>query len=250
MKTGKKIYFASDFHLGLPNAKKSREREKQIIDWLEDISKDATEIYLLGDLFDFWFEYKKAVPKGFVRFQAKLAELCDRGIEIHVFTGNHDMWMFNYFEGELGVKMHRNPIKKEWNGKKFLLGHGDGLGPGDLKYKFIKKVFANPLCIWLFGWIHPDIGMGMANSWSGNSHKANNKKDESYHGDENEWLLQYCKMKLKTEHTHYFIFGHRHIPLNLEVGKNSRYINLGAWFSEPHYAVFDGNELLLKKVII
>jgi len=244
-----KIYFASDFHLGVPNAKKSREREKQIIDWLEVISEDAEEIYLLGDLFDFWFEYKKAIPKGFVRFQAKLAELCDRGIEIHVFTGNHDMWMFNYFEEELGVKMHRNPIKKEWNGKKFILGHGDGLGPGDLKYKFIKKVFANPICIWLFGWIHPNIGIGMANFWSGSSRKVNEKKDEIYLGDENEWLLQYCKTELKSEHTDYFVFGHRHLVLDLEVGENSRYINLGHWFREPHYAVFDGENLLLKKVL-
>lgn len=247
MEKGDKIYFASDFHLGVPNAEKSREREKWIVDWLEEISKDASEIYLVGDLFDFWFEYKNAIPKGFVRFQAKLAELCDNGIDIHVFTGNHDMWMFNYLADELGVKMHREPIRIERNGKKFLIGHGDGLGPGDGKFKFIKKVFANPFAIWLFGWIHPDIGIGMANRWSGRSRASNGKKDAVFLGEDDEWLLQYCKLKLKTEHTDYFIFGHRHLVLNLKAGENSRYINLGDWFSDPHYAVFDGEDLKLEK---
>ncbi len=246
MEQGKKIYFASDFHLGVPNKKKSREREKRIVDWLDNISKDAAEIYLLGDLFDFWYEYKTVVPKGFVRFQAKLAELCDKGIEIHLFTGNHDMWIFQYFEDELGVQIHHDPVVKNWNGKKFLLGHGDGLGPGDHKYKFIKMVFANPFCIWLFGWLHPDIGVGLANFWSGRSRKANGPKDEIYAGDENERLLQYCKSKLKNEHFDYFIFGHRHLVLDKKVGANARYINLGDWFKKSNFGVFDGQHFRLE----
>lgn len=243
-----KIYFASDFHLGVPTKEKSREREKLLVDWLERISADAKEVYLLGDLFDFWYEYRTVVPKGFVRFQAKIAELCDRGIPVHVFTGNHDMWMFNYFEEELGVKMHRQPTTREWNGKKFFIGHGDGLGPGDHGYKFIKKVFANPLCIWLFKWLHPDIGVGLANFWSGRSRESNMAADEVYQGDENEWLVQFCKTTLQTEHFHYFIFGHRHLLLDKQVGDNSRYINLGTWFRQPHVAVWDGEELKVERV--
>lgn len=249
MEAGKKIYFASDFHLGVPSKEKGRERELLLVSWLDRISADAAEIYLVGDLFDFWYEYKTVVPKGFVRFQAKIAELCDRGIPVHVFTGNHDMWMFNYFEDELGVIMHRKPITREWNGKKFMIGHGDGLGPGDTGYKFIKKVFANPLCIWLFGWIHPDIGVGIANRWSGRSRKANGPKDEVFHGEENEWLFQYCKEVLKTEHFDYFIFGHRHLVLDMPVGENSRYINLGDWFKEPHFGVFDGTSFNLTQLV-
>lgn len=239
------IYFASDFHFGVPTKEKSRERELQLVNWLDNISKDAKEIYLVGDLFDFWYEYKKVVPKGFVRFQGKIAELCDKGIEIHIFTGNHDMWMFDYLTDELGVIMHRSPIVKDWNGKRFFIGHGDGLGPGDRGYKLIKKVFSNPVCIWLFGWIHPDIGMTLANFWSGRSRKSNMPKDEIYNGDENEWLLQFCHASLKKEHFDYFIFGHRHLVLDKPVGENSRYINLGDWFKDPHYAVWDGEELKL-----
>ena len=242
-----KIYFASDFHLGVPSKEKSRERELQLVQWLDDISKDATEVYLVGDLFDFWYEYKNVVPKGFVRFQAKIAALCDAGIPVHIFTGNHDMWMFNYLEEELGATMHREPITREWNGKKFLIGHGDGLGPGDYAYKWIKKVFANPVCIWLFKWIHPDLGIGLANFWSGSSRKSNSELDEKYLGDDKEWLLQYCETVLKTEHFDYFIFGHRHLVLDKKVGSGSRYINLGSWFEAPHYAVWDGINLDLKE---
>jgi UDP-2,3-diacylglucosamine hydrolase len=246
--TSKNIYFASDFHLGVPDKESSKAREKLLIRWLDSIADTAEEIYLVGDIFDFWYEYGKVIPKGFVRFQAKLAELCDRGIPIHIFIGNHDMWMFSYFEEELGVQMHREPITRNWNGKKFYIGHGDGLGPGDYSYKFIKKVFANPLCIWLFKWLHPDIGMGIANFWSGKSRESNSESDQTYYGDENEWLLQYSKSMLKEEHFDYFIFGHRHLVLDKEIGENSRYINLGAWFKDPHFAVWDGENLSLQKV--
>lgn len=245
----KNIYFASDFHLGVPNNEVSRAREKLLISWLDSIAEKAEEIYLVGDVFDFWYEYGTVIPKGFVRFQAKLAELCDKGIQVHLFIGNHDMWMFNYFEEELGVKMHRQPITRQWNGKKFFIGHGDGLGPGDHGYKFIKKVFANPLSIWLFKWLHPDIGVGLANFWSGRSRNANMADDEIYHGDENEWLLQFCRTTLKEEHFDYFIFGHRHMVLDKPVDQNARYINLGAWFKDPHFAVWNGEELRVEAVV-
>lgn len=217
----------------------------QLVQWLDRVSIDAKEVFLVGDLFDFWFEYKRAIPKGFVRFQAKLAELCDNGIQVHVFTGNHDMWMFDYLSDELGVTMHRHPVEREWDGKRFFIGHGDGLGPGDHLYKFIKRVFANPVSMWLFGWLHPDVGIALANFWSGRSRRSNMPKDEIYNGDDKEWLLQFCKTTLKNEHFDFFVFGHRHLVLDKQVGNNSRYINLGDWFKEPHYAVWNGSEMKL-----
>ena len=189
-----KIYFASDFHLGIPNAEKSLDREKLLVKWLEMAEKDAKEIYLMGDLFDFWFEYKHSIPKGFTRFLGKLANISDRGIAIHVFTGNHDMWMFGYLETELGVNIIRDAIDVEINGKLFHLAHGDGLGPGDRGYKFIKKVFASKICQWLFARIHPNTGIGIANYWSKKS-RLQEKQIPEFLGEDKEWLIQYCKEK-------------------------------------------------------
>jgi len=245
MKPNKKIYFASDFHLGVPTYEKSLEREKRIVRWLDEIKQDAEEIYLMGDMFDFWFEYKHVVPKGFVRLLGKIAEITDSGIPVTFFTGNHDMWMFDFFPKELGVKLYREPIVREYNGKKFFLGHGDGLGPGDRGYKFIKKVFANPVCQWLFARLHPNFAMGMAHYWSKKSRLANGTSDEKFTGEENEWLIVYAKEVLKQQHYDYFIFGHRHLPLDINLG-NSRYINLGEWIKYNTYAVFDGVNLELK----
>jgi UDP-2,3-diacylglucosamine hydrolase len=242
----KKIYFASDFHLGIPNHEKSLSREKLIVKWLDEVKLDAQEIYLIGDLFDFWFEYKYTVPKGFVRLLGKIAEIVDSGIPVTLFTGNHDMWMFDYLPTELGVTIHRKAIIREYNGKKFFIGHGDGLGPGDRGYKFIKKVFANPICQWLFARLHPNFAMSMANFWSRKSRLANGPKDEKFMGDENEWLVVYSKEKLKTQHFDYFVFGHRHLPLDIQLNNNSRYINLGEWINYNTYAVFDGEKLELK----
>ncbi len=247
MSLNKKIYFASDFHLGAPNPQKSKERELRVIQWLDIISKDASDIFLVGDVFDFWFEYKHAIPKGFSRLQGKIASLADSGINVHYFIGNHDMWVFNYFEEELGVKMYRDNTDFEFGGKKFLVGHGDGYGPGDYGYKFIKKVFTNPISQWLFGWIHPNLGIGLANFWSGRSRSANSGSDEKFLGEENEWLAIYCKEILENKHYDYFIFGHRHLPLDLKVGENSRYLNLGEWINYNTYGVFDGKNLELKK---
>lgn len=247
MQTGKKIYFASDFHLGVPSYEKSLAREKLIVKWLDEIQKDAQEIYLMGDLFDFWFEYKHAAPKGFIRILGKIAELTDSGIPVTIFTGNHDMWMFDYLPKEIGVTIYREPIEKAYNGKTFYLGHGDGLGPGDKGYKFIKKVFANKFCQWLFARIHPNFGIGMANYWSRKSRLSNGPEDEKFTGEENEWLVVYAKEVLQKKHFDYFIFGHRHLPLDIKLKENSRYINLGEWVNYNTYAVFDGNTLELKK---
>ncbi len=245
MNKGKNIYFASDFHLGVPTHEQSRAREDAIVRWLASIKDDAAEIFLVGDLFDFWFEYDKVIPKGFIRLQGMMATIADAGIPIHVFTGNHDMWMFQYFEKELGLKMYREPITRIFNGKKFYIGHGDGLGPGDHSYKFLKKVFASKICQWLFARIHPNLGMGIANRWSKSSRAANDNK-EHFLGEENEWLAIYSKEVLSKEFFDYFIFGHRHLPLDIQLTDQSRYVNLGEWLHFNSYAVFDGEELILK----
>ncbi|MFZ4101844.1 MAG: UDP-2,3-diacylglucosamine diphosphatase [Sphingobacterium thalpophilum] len=239
-----KIYFASDFHFGVPNYSTSREREDLVVSWLEEIRKDAAEIYLMGDIFDFWFEYAAVIPKGFIRFQGKLADLADSGIKITFFKGNHDMWMFDYFVKELGIQIISEELILERNGMKFYLHHGDGLGPGDAKYKILKKIFRSEFCQWLFARIHPNLGVAIARKWSKHSRLQNNQKEE-FQDLEKEWLVSYSKELLLKEHYDFLIFGHRHLPLDVQLG-NSRYINLGEWMNFNSYAVFDGENLELR----
>lgn len=249
MSLGTKIYFASDLHLGVPDEASSRERERRFIRWLDEVKKDAAEIFIIGDVFDFWHEYQTVVPKGFIRVQGKIAELCDAGVPVHMFTGNHDLWMFGYFEKELGVKLYTKPIRREFNGKVFFIGHGDGLGPGDRGYKFIKKVFANPVCQFLFRWLHPDFGTKIATYFSYKSRfgvNGDKKELEHFKGEEGEWLIQYARAVLRQEHVDYFIFGHRHLPLDITLNESSRYINTGDWLDYNSYAVFDGITTELK----
>jgi UDP-2,3-diacylglucosamine hydrolase len=244
---GKRVYFASDFHLGAPDAARSREREKRIVRWLTEASKDAEHIFLVGDLFDFWFEYKTVVPKGYIRLLGKLAELRDKGIGISVFIGNHDMWMHGYFEAELNIPVYYEPQTYTIGGKEFYIGHGDGLGPGDHGYKFLKKVFRNPVCRWLFSVLHPSLGIGLADYFSRKSRAAaGNSELEQFLGEDKEWLAIYSREILQKQHYDYFIFGHRHLPLDLTVGPNSHYINLGDWLNYFTYGVFDGNTAELK----
>lgn len=243
--SGQKIYFASDFHLGIPTPEKSRERECRIIRWLNECQKDAHSIFLVGDLFDFWFEYKTTIPKGFSRFQGKLAELADAGIELHIFTGNHDLWMFGYFEKEFGAQVYTEPIELQINNTSIYVGHGDGLGPGDSGYKFLKKVFTNNFFQWCFHWLHPNVGMGLANFWSGKSRAQANNTEQRFLG-EDEWLWTYAKEMESIQHHDYYIFGHRHLPLDLQVADNSRYINLGEWLNFNTYAVYQNDHIELK----
>ncbi len=243
---GKKIFFASDFHLGVPNHQASLEREKRIVKWLDSIKHEAHTIYLLGDIFDFWFEYKHAIPKGFIRLQGKLAELSDAGIPIAFFTGNHDMWMFDYFPNELGIPIYRNPEILLVENHKLLIGHGDGLGPGDSTYKFLKNVFASKLCQWLFARLHPNFGIGIATRWSKRSRISNEKREEKFQGEEGEFLWVYCNEIEKKEHHDFYVFGHRHLPLDLKINETSRYINLGEWVHFNTYATFDGTDVELK----
>lgn len=246
LSTGKKIYFASDFHLGVPDAPSSQAREKRIVAWLDTVKHDAHSIYLMGDIFDFWFEYKHAIPKGFIRLQGKLAELRDAGLPIYFFTGNHDMWLFDYFEKEMGIVIYRQPVLLEVNKKKLLIGHGDGLGPGDHVYKILKKFFNSHVCQWLFARIHPNLGIAIAQYWSRQSRISNTKNEEKFKGEENEFLFSYCKDLERQQHHDFYVFGHRHLPLDLKINEHSRYINLGEWVHFDTYAAFDGNDMELK----
>ncbi len=247
MQAGKKIYFASDFHLGAPNEKVSRLREKEICAWMDSIREDCEELFLVGDIFDFWFEYKQAIPRGFVRLQAKIASFTDAGIPVHFFTGNHDMWIFDYIPSELGVKLYKQPIQRTFKGKKFYIGHGDGLGPGDHGYKFLKKFFASKICQWMFARFHPNFGIWLANYSSKSSRAATGDSDEKFLGEENEWLAIYSKEMEAKEHHDFYIFGHRHLPLEIDLNAHSRYVNLGDWIHYFTYGVFDGEKMELKK---
>ena len=243
---GKKIYFSSDNHLGAPTQAESLPREKIFVKWLDSIKHDAEAIFLLGDLFDFWFEYKTVVPKGFVRTLGKLAELRDSGIQIYFFVGNHDLWMHDYFETELNIPVFHDPKEFQFNNKLFFIGHGDGKGPGDKGYKRMKRVFTNPVSKWFFRWLHPDIGVRIAQHLSVKNKLISGDDDKEFLGEDQEWLAQYSKRKLESKHYDYFVFGHRHLPMEIKVDDNSTYFNLGDWISHYTYGVFDGEKFELK----
>ena len=238
-----KIYFASDFHLGIDAKYTSREREKQVVGWLDHIAMDAREIFLVGDIFDFWFEFRTVIPRGHSRLIGKLSAIRDAGIPINLFTGNHDMWMFGFFEDELGIPVYRKPRIVNLMGKTFFIGHGDGLGPGDTGYKRLKRIFKSPLSRWFFARLHPNFSFPIARYWSKKSRSTCFPK-ETFLGDDREWLIQYANGKLDQKSIDYFIFGHRHLPIDflLKNGK-SRYINLGDWLYYNSYASFDGKDV-------
>lgn len=247
----KNIYFASDFHLGVPDHDSSLRRELLLVKWLDEISSTAKEIFLMGDIFDFWFEYKTVIPKGYVRLLGKIASLTDSGIPVHIFRGNHDLWAFDYLNKETGAILYRRSVIRDFNGKKFFLSHGDGLGPGDNGYKFLKRVFENRFNQFLFNWLHPDIGTRLGLYFSHRSRIANIAREQKndYKIDiEKEMLYIYCQKKLeKQPDIDYFVFGHRHVPIDHSLNEKSRLIILGDWVTNFTYAVFDGENLELKK---
>lgn len=240
----KKSYFISDIHLGFPNAEKSRKREKLLVKLLDEIKENAEAIYFLGDIFDFWWEYKFVVPRGFTRFFGKVAELTDRKIPVYFFAGNHDIWMKDYLEKEVGVFVKHGIFETKINDKKFLITHGDGLGPGDKKYKLLKKMFENSFLQWCFSRLHPNFAFTIAEKWSHSRRKkpCYNK----FRGKKIEYLYLYAEEKLKTEYFDFFVFGHRHIPLIINMNENTKYINIGDWMFKFTYGIFDGNKFELK----
>lgn len=246
----KNTYFLSDVHLGAAILHNNRERELQLVNWLESIRPDCESLYLLGDIFDFWFEYKRVVPKGFVRFLAKICEFTDNGIEVHFFTGNHDIWAFDYLNKECGMIVHNHNEKFTIGGKRFFIGHGDGLDKSDRGYLLLKNIFHNHFFQWCFQWAHPDIGILIAQKWSSHSRLKENGKIEAdqYRGEAHEDIERFCRSILQQEHFDYFLFGHRHLPLDIKLTENSRYINTGDWITHYSYAIFDGSDVTLKYI--
>ena len=242
--TKEKLYFASDFHLGSPNLEDSHKREKQIIQWLTEIEKDAKAIYLVGDIFDFWFEYNKVVPKGFVRLLGKIANITDNGTPVHLFVGNHDLWMRDYLEAEIGVSIHHGNIIIQEENKKILIGHGDGLGDGDYFYKILKKIFISKICQWIFARFHPNFSFTLAHTWSKSSRKS--CEEAKFSNKEKEILFGYCQEQQKINPVDYYVFGHRHIPLEIEINNKATYINLGEWISQKTYGVLEKGILKLE----
>jgi UDP-2,3-diacylglucosamine hydrolase len=243
-----KIYFASDMHLGSTAVEHPKITEKRFVRWLDSIREEATALYLLGDIFDFWFEYKKVVPRGFTRFLGKIAEMHDNGTEIHFFIGNHDIWMFDYFPEEVGAIIHREPLTVDLLGKKFYLAHGDGLGDNSRSFKLIRSIFHNRICQILFARVPSRWGIGFAHQWSKHNRDKDLKNPVSYLGEEKEHLVLYAKAYIR-EHPDidYLIFGHRHILLDLMLNRKTRMIILGDWMHYFSYAVFDGKELSLEQ---
>ncbi len=242
------VFFASDFHLGVAARHSSRERERRVVDWLDYcLREEAEAIYLVGDLFEFWFEWREAVPRGYVRFLGKLAEVADRGIPVHVFTGNHDMWMEDYLPREIGVTLHRTPVVHIIYGRKVLIGHGDGLGPGDRGYKRLKKVMNAPWAKWLYARLHPNLSMRLALYFSGQS-RDNQPSEEEFLGEDQEWLIAYSERRLARDpELAYCIFGHRHLPIDhlLSDGR-ARYVNLGEWLFAYSYLRMEPGESTLQ----
>ena len=245
----KNVYFLSDAHLGSWAIDHGRMHERRLVRFLDSIKHKAAAVYLLGDMFDFWYEHKYTVPKGYTRFLGKLSELTDMGVEVHFFTGNHDIWAYSYLEEECGVIMHRKPITTDIYGKVFYLAHGDGLGDPDIKFKLLRRMFHNTICQRLFSAIHPRWSMWLGLTWAKHSRmKRKNGEEPPYMGENKEHLVLYAKQYMKSHpNVDVFIFGHRHIELDLNLSKSVRMMILGDWISQFTYVVFDGDHLLLEE---
>lgn len=248
MKESGKIFFASDFHLGLKSGSDPVEREKKVVRWLNSIAPDAKEIFLVGDIFDFWWEYKLVVPKGFTRFLGTISNISDSGIPVHFFTGNHDMWMKKYFEEECGVTVHNVPLTRVFDGKKFHIAHGEGLGSQSIGYKILLSIFRNKPLRVMYSSLHPWFGVGFGHKWSLHSRLAKGISLK-YLGDDREDLIRYARQFLMNEKIDYFVFGHRHIKMTCNLGENSEIFFLGDWIKDGSYAVWDGKEMNLNSVV-
>jgi UDP-2,3-diacylglucosamine hydrolase len=241
----RKIYFVSDVHLGAPALLNNKERELLFVEWLDHVSRDAGEIYLMGDIFDFWFEYLSVAPRGFTRVLGKIAEIVDRGIPVHFFTGNHDIWVKDYLPSETGVIIHRDILRTVFSGKRFFLAHGDGLDADDKGYILLKKVFTNRFLQRMYSWLHPDLAFSLARYWSKHSREAKRICGPEFKG-EDEGLFRFALSEMEKGNYDYFIFGHRHRAADMKIGESGRFILLGEWIRSFSYGVFDGNDFELK----
>lgn len=249
----KPVYFLSDAHLGSLAIAHRRTHERRLVNFLDNIKEKAEAVYLLGDIFDFWYEYRTVVPKGYTRLLGKISELTDKGVEVHFFTGNHDLWINDYFEQECGMIVHREiSFTTEIYGKLFYLAHGDGLGAEDKKYKILRRIFHNATCKRLFSALHPRWGVQFGLNWAKHSRLKHERAggDPPYMGEEHEDLIRFSKGYLSTHaDINYFIFGHRHIELDLSLSPTTRTLIIGDWISRFSYAVFDGESLKLEHFI-
>lgn len=244
-----RIYFASDLHLGMHPQEDSLRREKLFVQWLEEIREDASELWLLGDVFDYWFEYKKVVPRGFTRFLGALATLSDTGVKIHLIPGNHDIWVFDYLTQEIGLQVHRQSLTRVWNERHFYLGHGDGLYQGDRMYRMLQSIFKNRTIQWFYARIHPNGSTAFAHRWSKKSRKKHGAIG-TFHGTDREHQVQFARKELEKDPSiEYFVFGHRHLPFDIRIADSTRVICLGDWIGNFTYGVFDGKEFQLKKFL-
>jgi len=247
----KNVYFLSDAHLGSLAIDHSRTHERRLVRFLDTIKEKAAAVYLLGDMFDFWYEYKYVVPKGYTRFLGKLSELTDMGVEVHFFTGNHDIWAYDYLEKECGVQLHTQPLTTEIYGRVFMLAHGDGLGDPDKKFKVIRYLFHNRFCQTMFSAIHPRWAMWFGLTWAKHSRlKRKNGEEPPFMGENKEHLVLYAKQYAKLHpEVDYFLFGHRHIELDLNVSKKARMMILGDWITQFTYVVYDGTHIFLEEFV-
>lgn len=236
-------------HLGYPNPEQSQWRERLFVDWLESISADASELYLVGDVFDFWYEYKRVVPKGFVRVLGQLAKMSDSGIKIHFFTGNHDVWAFRYLHDELGVIIHDGPLETELLGHKFYIAHGDGLGPGDFSYKLLKSIFRSRFVQFLFStFLHPDAALWFGHKWSNSSRGRKGIVALKYQGDDKEQIYLHSASLASVNDYHYMVYGHRHLVVDKQLTPQTRMLILGDWLYNFSYGVFDGVTFEIRNV--
>ena len=247
----KPIYFLSDAHLVSWAIEHRRMQERRLVRFLDSIKEKAAAVYLLGDMFDFWFEYRYAVPRGYTRFLGKLSELTDMGVEVHYFIGNHDIWTYGYLEKECGVILHKKPLTTELYGKVFLLAHGDGLGDRDPKFRFLRSIFHSRFCQRAFAAIHPRWGVWLGQTWAKHSRlKRPGGEEPPYMGDNKEHLVLYTKRYIQYHsNVDYFIYGHRHIEVDLQLTRKARMIILGDWITHFSYVVFDGEHLFMEQYI-
>ena len=241
-----KVYFLADAHLGSKSHADSVETERKLCRWLDEVKGDAAVIFLMGDIFDYWYEYRYVVPKGFTRLLGKLGELTDAGVEIHFFAGNHDLWLTDYLTVECGLILHHEPLITMIGDKKFFLAHGDGLGDESRSFHLLRKLFHNQFLRKCFSAVHPRWTIPLAYSWSNSSRASGGVVP--YLGEEREYLVRFAKSKLQEiPDINYFVFGHRHILLDLPIAQNSRVIMLGDWITLFSYAEFDGENMQLKQ---
>jgi len=247
----KPIYFLSDAHLGSRAIAHGRTQERRLVRFLDSIKEKAGAVYLLGDMFDFWYEYKHVVPKGYTRLLGKISELTDLGVEVHFFTGNHDIWAYGYLAEECGVIIHRKPLTVEMGDKVFFLAHGDGLGDPNPSFKLLRAIFHNRVCQILFSALHPRWGMEFGLTWAKHSRLKHEAEDPPcYLGEDKEYLVLFAKEYLHSHpNVNYFLFGHRHIELDLMLSRTARVMILGDWITHFTYAVYDGEQLWMENYI-